>query len=144
MNKRDHKPTPATTETWWQVASSIDTRLFPLPVLAWARQRPAEGQTGFESTNGVGGNSGEGMKEAWEMDNRGLCVGNTVTSRQTEGERERKRGVWCIKRQKQSLMWDEFWLYKQIISMTVVDWRVELKPKPDFQRKKGCIKLRFF
>lgn len=88
------------TKTWSQVASSTDTRLFPLPVLARARQRPAEGQTGFESTNGVGGDGREGMKEAWEMHNRGLCVGSTVTSGQTE-----RRGVWCIKTQKQSLMW---------------------------------------
>ena len=71
-------------KTWWQVASSTDTRLFPLPVLARARQRPAEGQPGFESTNAVGGHGREGMKEAWEMHNRGLCVGNPVTSGQTE------------------------------------------------------------
>ncbi len=71
-------------EAWRRAASSTDTRLFPLPVLAWARQRPAEGQPGFESTNAVGGHGGEGMKEAWEMHNRGLCVGNPVTSGQTE------------------------------------------------------------
>ena len=75
---------PCYTTTWWQAASSTDTRLFPLPVLARARQGPAEGQTGFESTNGVGGNGREGMKEAWETDNRGLCVGKTVTSGPTE------------------------------------------------------------
>lgn len=56
-----------------------------------------EGQSRLESTNVVGGHDRRGMKEAREMHNRGLCVGNPVTSGRTEG-------VWCRKRPKQCLM----------------------------------------
>lgn len=76
------------SETCWRTASSTDTRLFPFPVLACVRQRPEEGHTGFESTNGGGG--GNERRERWTTE---VCVfGNTVTSGQKEtGSMEHKK-----------------------------------------------------
>lgn len=88
------------TKTRWQAASSADIRLFPLPVLAWARQRPAEGQTGFESTNGVGGNGREANE--WRRERRTTEVCVLVTQSRLDPQRE--RGVGCTKRPKQSLI----------------------------------------
>lgn len=51
-------------QTWWYATSSADTRLFPLPVLAGARQGPPQGQLRFESANAVGGHDRRGMKGA--------------------------------------------------------------------------------
>ena len=69
--------------------------------LARWRQRPAEGQTGFESTNESRRErqrANEKRRERWTTG--GLCVGNTVTSGQTERGRTENKGTGtkCVDR----------------------------------------------
>lgn len=78
----------SSAKTWRHVTSSTDTRLFPLPVLAWTLQRPAWGQLSFESTNAEG--------RAWQREwkRREKCTTEACVLVTHSRPDRRERGAW--------------------------------------------------